>query len=100
MPSSSKGSTKALLLGTLAILCVGSVCFAQTDTKATQHPWMNPSLSPDQRASMVVKQMTLDEKISLLHGTGMQDLSPMSPLAIHSNGGAGYVVGDSSSRDS
>jgi len=54
---------------------------------------MNPSLSPDERAGMVVKQMTLDEKISLLHGTGMEGLGPMSPLAVHSNGGAGYVVG-------
>ena len=59
----------------------------------TRHPWSNASLSPDERASMVVKQMTLDEKISLLHGTGMVGLSPMSPLAIHSNGGAGFVVG-------
>jgi len=64
---------------------------AQSDNKA--HPWMNPKLSPDERASMVVKQMTLDEKISLLHGTGMEGLSPMSPLAAQSNGGAGYVVG-------
>jgi len=54
---------------------------------------MNPRLSPDQRAAILLKEMTLDEKISLLHGTGMQDLSPISPLAIHSNGGAGYVVG-------
>ena len=57
------------------------------------HPWMNPRLSPDQRAAMVLKEMTLDEKITLLHGTGMEDVSPISPLAIHSNGGAGYVVG-------
>ena len=57
-----------------------------------QHPWMNTSLSPDERASMVVKEMTLDEKVQLLHGTGMLGLSPMSPLAVHSNGGAGYVV--------
>jgi beta-glucosidase len=56
-------------------------------------PWMNRSLSPDERAALVVKEMTLDEKISLLHGTGMVDLSPMSPLAVKSNGGAGYVVG-------
>jgi beta-glucosidase len=55
--------------------------------------WMNNSLSPDERAALVVKQMTLDEKISLLHGTGMEGLSPMSPLAVGSNGGAGYVVG-------
>jgi beta-glucosidase len=53
---------------------------------------MNSSLSPDERASMVVKDMTLDEKIQMLHGTGMVGLSPMSPLAVHSNGGAGYVV--------
>lgn len=68
-----------------------SPSFAQSG--ANNHPWSNPSLSPDERASMVVKEMTLDEKISLLHGTGMAGLSPMSPLAIHSNGGAGYVVG-------
>ena len=42
---------------------------------------------------MVVKEMTLDEKILMLHGTGMQGLSLMSPLAVKSNGGAGYVVG-------
>jgi beta-glucosidase len=60
---------------------------------AKDHPWSDSSLSPDERASMVVKEMTLEEKISLLHGTGMQGLSPMSPLAVRSNGGAGYVVG-------
>jgi beta-glucosidase len=59
----------------------------------TSHPWMNTSLSPDERASMVVKEMTIDEKTQMLHGTGMVGLSPMSPLAIHSNGGAGYVPG-------
>ena len=67
------------------------VTFAQSNGKT--HPWMNSALSPDERASLVVKEMTLDEKISLLHGTGMAGLSPVSPLAAHSNGGAGYVVG-------
>ena len=57
------------------------------------HPWSNSSLSPDERASMVAKEMTIDEKINMLHGTGMQGLSPMSPLAVSSNGGAGYVPG-------
>jgi beta-glucosidase len=61
--------------------------------KPASHPWMNATLSPDERAAMVVKEMTLAEKITLLHGTGMVGLSPMSPLAIHSNGGAGYVPG-------
>lgn len=55
------------------------------------HPWMDSKLSPDERASMVVKEMTLDEKISLLHGTGMDGLGPVSPLAVDSDGGPGYV---------
>jgi beta-glucosidase len=57
------------------------------------HPWSDTSLSPDDRAAMVLKEMTLDEKIQLLHGTGMMGLSAMSPEYIHSNGGAGYVPG-------
>src|SRR6266446_5455264 len=67
--------------------------FAQTSSEHKPASWMNSRLSPDERATLVVKEMTLDEKISLLHGTGMKDLSPISPLAVHSNGGAGYVVG-------
>lgn len=55
--------------------------------------WMNPSLSPDDRAALVLKEMTLDEKITLLHGTGLKGLGPLSPLIVKSNGGAGYVVG-------
>ena len=42
---------------------------------AASRPWMNASLSPDERAALVLKEMTLDEKISLLHGTGMIDLT-------------------------
>jgi beta-glucosidase len=59
------------------------------------HPWMNASLSPDERAEMVLKEMTLDEKIRLLHGMGMpgwpREVSqPQPELA---NGGAGFVLG-------
>jgi beta-glucosidase len=78
-------STLTLMILSLAV----SSSFAQSEKKT--HPWSNSSLNPDERASMVVKEMTIDEKISMLHGTGMVGLSPMSPLAIHSNGGAGYV---------
>jgi len=66
---------------------------AQTRGKDKKLAWMNASLSPDERAALVVKKMTLDEKITLLHGTGMNGLGPVSPLAARSNGGAGYVVG-------
>jgi beta-glucosidase len=37
---------------------------APQTTRPAKWPWMNKNLSPDQRADLVVKQMTLDEKIS------------------------------------
>ena len=77
----------SIFLGILAFLLP-----LATAQSSKTHPWMNTSLSPDERASMVVKEMTLDEKISMLHGTGMPGLGPVSPLAVHANGGAGYVV--------
>ena len=76
----------------VVILVVGFQLFLQSTPKASFR-WSNTSLSPDERATLVVKEMTLDEKISLLHGTGHRGLGPMSPLSSGSNGGAGYVVG-------
>ncbi len=80
--------TRFLTFTILIVTFFFSVSFAQSPGN---HPWSNSSLSPDERAAMVVKEMTIDEKINMLHGTGMQGLSPMSPLAVSSNGGAGYV---------
>src|SRR6202008_2084862 len=59
------------------------------------HPWMNASLSPDERASMVLKELTLDEKIDLLHGMGMPGWprDVQNPQPELGNGGAGFVLG-------
>src|SRR5271157_643773 len=59
------------------------------------HPWMNASLSPDERAAMVLKEMTLDEKIDLLHGMGMPGWprEVQHPEPELGNGGAGFVLG-------
>ena len=73
----------------LTLVLTFATAIGNAQTKGKTQPWMNTKLSPDERAAMVVKELTIDEKISLLHGTGMVGLSPMSPLAIHSNGGAG-----------
>src|SRR6202451_2032646 len=96
MPLHGLSSLNRFFTLTMIVSGALSQSFAQTagaQTAGRDHPWSNSSLSPDERASMVVKEMTLEEKISLLHGTGMAGLSPMSPLAVESNGGAGYVVG-------
>ena len=57
--------------------------------------WMNKSLSPDERADLVIRQMTLDEKIQLLHGMGWMSLfvPPQSGPEIRSLGGAGFIPG-------
>jgi beta-glucosidase len=54
---------------------------------------MDKSLTPDQRAELVVKEMTLDEKIQLVHGSGMPGLGPVDPVSVRSNGGGGFVPG-------
>jgi beta-glucosidase len=90
MPLQVSPLLNRFLIAPLIVLIVALSSSAQNDKS---HPWSNTSLSPDERASMVVKEMTIDEKITLLHGTGMAGLSPMSPLAVHSDGGAGYVPG-------
>ena len=69
---------------------------AQPPTQGSQTqnlPWMNKSLSPDERADMVLKKMTLDEKMDLVHGNGMPGWGPPRPNAHLGNGGAGFVLG-------
>src|SRR5260370_3057130 len=89
---SSIRTTLQLGVAILGITSASISAQVGTDHSASA-AWMNSSLPPDERASLVVKEMTLDEKISFLHGTGMVGLSPMSPLSVNSNGGAGYVPG-------
>jgi len=55
--------------------------------------WMNKSLSADERADLVIKELTLDEKIDLIHGQGMPGWGPPKPNAYLGNGGAGFVLG-------
>ena len=64
-----------------------------------QGPWMDKSLSPDRRADLLIKEMTLDEKIQLLHGTGGFGFGGPpgggggpAPLT-RSLGGAGFIEG-------
>ncbi len=60
-------------------------------------PWRDRTLSPDRRAELVLAEMTLDEKIALVHGYGMPGMpapdAAAETLLLRSNGGAGYVPG-------
>jgi beta-glucosidase len=66
---------------------------AQTKPDVAKMPWMNRSLSPDERAELVVGQMTLDEKIQMVHGTGWGVLRAGAPVPARSNFGAGFMAG-------
>jgi beta-glucosidase len=68
--------------------------YAQKPQEQKQNwPWMNTMLSPDERANLVLKEMTLDEKIGLTHGNGMPGWRDPYPTAHLGNGGAGFVLG-------
>ena len=57
-------------------------------------PWMNKALTPDERADLIVKAMTLDEKISLLHGNGWKEVGvPPERLPLRALGNAGFIPG-------
>ena len=86
---------------TLALLTIG-MASAQAQFPFQQQkpkgPWMDKTLSPDQRADLVIAQMTLDEKISLLHGGGWAELFALfapagTAPATRSLGNAGFIPG-------
>ncbi len=75
-----------------AVIAAAPTLFAQSQgmQQPKHYPWSDTTLSPDVRADMVIKELTLEEKISLLHGQG----SPFGSTGpTESNGGAGFSVG-------
>jgi beta-glucosidase len=68
---------------TLAIAAIAAFALIPSALLQAQFPgmsaprhyaWSDKTLSPDQRADLVIKEMTLDEKIQMLHGPGWQSL--------------------------
>ena len=71
-------ASRILCYAFTALLTAASLS-AQTAADIAKLPWMTPAgraLSPDQRAAMVVKEMTIDEKLQLTNGTGWGVLIP------------------------
>src|SRR5215469_2759881 len=77
-------------IAAIALMSSVSVAVAQN----ADRPWMNRVLSPEERAELVLKQMTLEEKLALLHGNGMAR-SPQwtMPLTDRAHDGARYGEG-------
>jgi beta-glucosidase len=78
----------------LSLFHLFTSAFSQQQKPAgVDRPWMNTNLSPDERADLVMKEMTPDEKFQLLHGNGMPMFDPITPVNVMSNRGGGYVIG-------
>ena len=84
------------LLTALLVLAVGP---AQAQLSGFGPPekgsWNDKSLSPDRRADLIVAQMSLDEKIQLVHGMGWMAmfLPAQGGPGVRSMGGAGFIPG-------
>jgi beta-glucosidase len=86
-------SPRSAAVGLVILLTAHGACLSQQATTQVSRSWMNASLSPDLRAEAVMKQLTLDEKIQLVHGIGWGPLKTGSPIPPDNNGGAGEVLG-------
>ena len=94
MHSKNLTRNQSWILGVLARLLILIAAVSSVMAQNANQPWMNTSLSPEERAALVLKEMTLEEKVSLLHGNGMEHAPQWQmPLTHISNGGAGYVEG-------
>ncbi|WP_303829503.1 beta-glucosidase [Asticcacaulis taihuensis] len=65
------------------------VAAAATDTQ----PWQNTSLSADQRAALLEKALTPDERLSLVHGPMAMIFFPGMKLPEGAIGSAGFIPG-------
>ncbi len=85
-----KSWSAVFALAVSGLLTVTAEC-AQSGNPAS-FPWMNTTLTPDERAGLVLKELTLDEKIMLIHGQG-SPFGGTNPNAYLSNGGDGFSLG-------
>ena len=75
----------------LTLACaIGMASMAATAVQAPERPWMNTSLSPDQRAELVLKAMTQDEKFRLIR-SDFGEANNGRPMPVGALNSAGYV---------
>ena len=82
----------------IACMAMGVAACGQQGETAKSEPWMDIKLTAEKRSELAVAQMTVDEKIAIMHGEGMawgRHLTPeMQALqTMYGNGGAGYSMG-------
>ncbi|WP_175822265.1 glycoside hydrolase family 3 C-terminal domain-containing protein [Burkholderia sp. BCC0419] len=87
--------TSLFRCSTIASACALTVLLASCggdDIHAPVSP-ADPDAAADQRAAALVAQLTTDEKLQLVHGTGMPALSLGGPFPADALNGASYIPG-------
>ena len=81
-----RNSISIFVAGALCVagLVVATSPVSASGTPSTVRPWLDAHLTPGRRANLLVAQMTLDEKIGLVHGAGY-------PLPLNAAGYAGVI---------
>lgn len=75
----------------LGLAVAALALWASSAAAQTTRPWTNPKLDPDERARLLDQQLTMDERIGLLHGPmALPFFGPLPPEAL---GSAGYIPG-------
>jgi beta-glucosidase len=86
-------SMKVVYCVRVAAYIVAALCSASLEAQTIQ-PWLDKNRSADERARLAVAAMTLEEKISLLHGPmAIPFVKPESPLPSEAILSAGYIPG-------
>jgi len=86
------------LFATVATLVLHPAANGQEPNRTralARQPWLNPALSPDRRAALVVAKMTTDEKLKLVFGYFSSTFTPKNYVGPKEgrDGAAGYVPG-------
>jgi beta-glucosidase len=71
---------KAIVLGSCLSMLLCATVQAAQPSASVDRAWLNPTLSPDDRAKAVVAAMTLDEKLRLIFGYSDQALTEVSKV--------------------
>jgi beta-glucosidase len=75
-----------------AAASVAVLMFATAASAQAAKPWMNTKLSPDERARLLDAELTLDERIGLIHGPMAMPFK-IKTIPRGAIGSAGYIAG-------
>jgi beta-glucosidase len=90
-PTSSIAAKLSMAASTAALLV--ALALPLGASAAETAPWQNKSLSADQRAALLEKALTPDERLSLVHGPMAMIFFPGMKLPEGAIGSAGFIPG-------